>query len=148
MATYQSTAVAAGQSFSGICPPNEVQTVCGIFNITTALAQNDIIELVELPAGATVVGGYLRAVDLDTGTESLDIDIGWAANGTELADPDGFGNLGVWTGDTNNDFPLAGVLYTTGPQTFTNKTKIQAVCNAAANAGGTGKIWCVVQFVK
>lgn len=147
MATFQSDQVRDGKVFSGICPPNQVQTVCGIYNIATALAQNDIVQLVRLPAGATVVGGHLRAVDLDTGTEALDIDIGWAANGVELADPDGFGNLGVWTGDTNNTFQLANVLFTTGPQFFTNETIIQLVCNAVANAGGTGKVWLVVEYV-
>jgi len=147
MATYQSDQVKAGRVFSGICPPTQVQTVCGIFNIATVLAQNDIVELVKLPAGATVVGGHLRAIDIDTGTEALDIDIGWAANGVENADPDGFGNLGVWTGDTNNTFPLAGELFVTGPKKFTNETTIQLVCNAAANAGGTGKVWVVVEFV-
>lgn len=149
MATYRSAQVAAGQVFSGIAPANQVQTVCGIFNITTALAQNDVVKLVTLPAGATVVGGYLQAVDIDTGTEALDIDVGWSAN------PDGFGNLGVWTGDavsgfkpdTGNLFNLGGELFVGGPVSFTAATDIELVCNAAANAGGTGKVWIVVHFI-
>lgn len=147
MATYQSDQVKAGKTFSGIYPPNAVQQVCGVFTIATALAQNDIVQLVRLPAGATVIGGHLRATDIDTGTETLDIDIGWAANGVENADADGFGNLGVWTGDNNNTFPLAGELFASGPVKFTNETIIQLTCNAAAHAGGTGKVWVVVEFV-
>lgn len=146
MATYSTDQVTNKQTYTGAFPSNVVQTVVGVFEISTALAADDVVEMVKLPAGATVVGGYLRATDIDTGTETLDIDVGWAANGTELADPDGFGNLGVWTGDSNNDFELAGVLYTTGPQYFTEETTIQLDVNAAANAGGTGKIWIVVQF--
>lgn len=146
MATYSTSQVTNKQTYSGTVPSNVVQTVVGVFTISTALAADDVVEMVKLPAGATVVGGYLRATDIDTGTETLDIDVGWAANGTEDADPDGFGNLGVWTGDTNNDFELAGVLYTTGPQYFTEETTIQLDVNAAANAGGTGKIWIVVEF--
>lgn len=114
----------------------------------------DIVKLCKLPAGAVVLGGQVRAEDLDTGTEALDIDIGWAANGAEAADPDGFGNLGVWTGDATTDvkpevsnlFPLNGVLKS-GPVTFTKETTIQAVVNVAANAGGTGVIWIRVDYV-
>lgn len=146
MATYSTDQVTNKQTYYGHFPSNVVQQVCGVFEISTALAADDIVEMVKLPAGATVIGGYLRATDIDTGTETLDIDVGWAANGTETADEDGFGNLGVWTGDSNNNFELAGVLYTTGPQYFTEETTIQLDVNAAANAGGTGKIWLVVDF--
>lgn len=141
MATYQTEQVRAGRVFSDIAPKNQVQTVCGVFSIATALAQNDTIELVELPAGATVVGGQLRATDIDTGTEALDIDVGVPG------DADAFGNLGIWTGDTNNTFPLAGELFVSGPQHYSAKTKIILTCNAAANAGGTGKVWIVVEYI-
>lgn len=155
MATFKSSSVEAGQTFSGICPPNVVQRVYGKIAIATNPADGDIYQLVKVPAGATVVGGYVRAIDLDTGTETLDMDIGWAANGSEAADPDGFGNLGVWTGDAvaglkpevGNYFPLMGVLGVSGPQTFTNETVIQVEANAAANAGGTGALWVVVDFI-
>lgn len=146
MATYSTDQVTNKQTYHGNVPSNVVQTVVGVFTITTALAADDVVEMLKLPAGSTVVGGYLRATDIDTGTEALDIDIGWAANGTESANPDGFGNLGVWTGDSNNDFELGGELYVSGPQYFTEETTIQLDVNAAANAGGTGTIWLVVEF--
>lgn len=114
----------------------------------------DIIEFVRLPAGAVVVGGELRGEDIDTGTEALDIDIGWAANGAESADPDGFGNFGVITGDAVTEWkpevsifmPLNGTLKS-GPVTFTRETVVQAVVNAPANAGGTGVLWLRVDYV-
>lgn len=112
----------------------------------------DIFELCWVPAGATVLGGYLQAKDVDTGTEAFDADLGWAANGTEAADPDGFGNFGLWSGDAVTDvrpeagiyYNLGGVLYTTGPQFFTNDTKIQLEVNTAAGTLGGGIVTVVV----
>ncbi len=51
----------------------------------------DVFRICSVPAGATVIGGYLQGKDLDTGTEALDIDVGWIANGVEALDADGFG---------------------------------------------------------
>lgn len=147
MATYQSTQAASGRAHKPLIGSPGVVHACGIFEISTALAADDVVEMVRIPAGATVLGGYLRAMDIDTGVETLDIDIGWAANGVDAADPDGFGNLGVWTGDSNNDFTLGGVLWTAGPKTFSAETVVQLDVNAAANAGGTGTIWLVIEYV-
>ena len=155
MATFTSDQVASGRTPSNIQASGTVQRVYGAIDIATNPTDGDIYELVKLPAGATVVGGYLRGEDLDTGTEALDIDIGWAANGVDSADPDGFGNLGTWTGDAVTGikpeagiyYPLGGVLFSAGPKTFTVETTIQAECNTTANAGGTGYIWAVVDYV-
>jgi hypothetical protein len=127
----------------------------GYYNATAALAQNDIIHFCRVPAGATVIGGYFQAADIDTGTEALDIDIGWAANGAEAVDTDGFGNLGVLDGDVISQFrPVAGIYYpfiniiqTNGYQTFTKETMLTATVNAAANAGGTGMLKLVAHWV-
>lgn len=154
MATYYSDAITSGRTFVPTVGNPGVITACAVFTITTALAQDDVVEMYNLPAGATVVGGWLRANDIDTGTETLDIDIGWAANGVDSADPDGFGNLGTWDGDAVAQLrPEAGVLYalggvlnSTGPKTFTVPTKVQLDVNTAANAGGTGKIWLLIQY--
>lgn len=127
----------------------------GTYEIATNPADGDIYEMCVVPAGAVVVGGMIYADDLDTGTETLDMDVGWAANGSDAADPDGFGNLGVWTGDVTTDvkpvagnmFNLQGVLLTDGPQTFVNETTIQIEANAAAATGGTGTLSLVVYYV-
>lgn len=115
----------------------------------------DIVQFLVLPARSTVIGGWLYGADVDTGTDELDIDIGWAANGVEVADPDGFGNMGVLNGAAITNIkpevgiwrPLAGVLLSTGPQFFTAETKIQGVVNVDAQAGGTGILTLVVHFV-
>lgn len=153
--TFSSTQVSSGRAPSNVQASGTVQRVYGAIDIATNPVVGDIFQLVRLPAGATVVGGYLYAEDLDTGIEALDIDLGWAANGVDAADPDGFGNLGVWTGDAvttikpeaGNYFPFGGVLFTAGPKTFTVETIIQAEANVTANVGGTGYIWAVVDYV-
>ncbi len=128
----------------------------GTYEIAANVEDGDIFEMCKIPAGATVVDGVLYAEDLDTNaTETLDMDVGWAANGSEAADPDGFGNLGVLTGDAVTGYlpegglryPFAGTLLTGGPQTFTNETTIQVEANAAAATGGTGTLTVVVYYV-
>jgi len=127
---------------------------------TETLAANptadDILSMCKVPAGAVVLGGTLFADDLDTNaTETLDIDVGWAANADEVADPDGFGNFGVLTGDAVAEYkpvagiimPLQGVLLTAGPKTFTAETTIIITFIAAAATGGTGQISLTVDYV-
>jgi len=126
----------------------------GYYNASSALS-TDTIEFCKVPAGATVIGGYFQAADIDTGTEALDIDIGWASNGTDAADTDGFGNLGVLDGDVVSQFrPVAGIYYPfiniiqdSGYKTFAAETKIIGTVNVAANMGGTGMLKVVVFYV-
>lgn len=115
----------------------------------------DIYELCRVPAGAVVVGGYMFGDDLDTNaTETLDLDIGWAANGSDAADADGLGNFGAQTTDTVAGikpeagilFPFGGVLITTGPQSFVNETVIQATCVATAATFAAGTLGAVVFY--
>lgn len=118
----------------------------GTYTFTANPTAADIIHFCRVPPRATVFGGFIQGADIDTGTDALDIDIGWAANGVEAADPDGFGNMGVLNGaaitnlkpETGIYRPLGGVLFSTGAQFFTNETIITGTVIAAANAGGTG----------
>ena len=125
----------------------------GTYEHASNLAATTIIEYCRIPKGAVVVGGHFMGDDLDTGTEELDIDIGWAANGVDAADPDGFGNLGVLTGDVSSHVgaagiycPLQGKLFTDGPQTFGAETVVQGVVNTDAATGGTGTTSVVVFY--
>jgi hypothetical protein len=127
----------------------------GVLQCNSALGAADVIEFCRVPAGATVIGGFFQAADIDTGTEALDIDIGWASNGTDVADTDGFGNLGTLDGDVVSMFrPVAGIYYPfiniiqdSGYKTFAAETKIIGTVNTAANAGGTGMLKVVVFYV-
>jgi hypothetical protein len=135
--------------------PNGGGLVCaayGSYAISANVEDGDIWKLCKLPKGAVVLGGNFWATDMDTGTEALDIDVGWAANGAEDASAVGFCNSGVLTGDAITDLAAAGVNYrpfpmTAGPLTFTRETIVQAEANAAAATFATGTIFVVVYYV-
>ena len=139
----------------GTGPGGDLKAVYGEVTIDAATEDGDIFQVCYVPAGATVVGGWILAGDGDTGAEALDIDIGWAANGVDAADPDGFGNLGVWTGDAThggssevgNQLMLGGVLISAGPKTFTANTLIQLETNTAANSGVAMNVTVVVMYL-
>lgn len=119
--------------------------------IDAATEDGDIWQLFRLPAGATVVGGWIMAGDGDTGIEQLDIDLGWAATADEVADPDGLGNLGVWVGAKNsavgNWIPFQGVLQTAGPKTFSAEALIQLETNVAAATGAAMTVTVVALYL-
>lgn len=137
----------------GAGPAFDVKAAWGTVTVDAATEDGDIFKACKVPAGATVIGGWITSGDGDTGLETLDIDIGWAANGVDAADPDGFGNLGVWTGDasktapTGNFFHFLGVLQTVGPKTFTAETTIQLETNAAAATGAAMEVTVVVLYL-
>lgn len=124
----------------------------GTYNIGAATADGDIIKLCRVPRGATVIGGWIIGQDIDTGTEAWDADFGWAANGDEAADPAGFGNFGILSGDAidGNEVGifrhLGGVLRSAGPKTFNAETVLQLEVNTASNAGHTGRVTAVVLY--
>lgn len=141
------------QSSAGVGQAFNVKAAYGTLTVAADTEDGDIFQLVRLPANSTVIGGWLMSGDGDTGIEVLDIDLGWAANGVDAADPDGFGNLGTWTGDasktspTGNHFHMAGVLQTVGPKTFTVPTIIQAETNTAAATGAAMELTLVVLYL-
>jgi len=155
MATLIAANAAATAPVPGLPIPKGAQGVAwGYYSHASNLAATTIIQYCRVPAGATVIGGFFQAVDLDTGTEELDIDIGWAANGTDSADPDGFGNLDVLTGDVSVHLPVAGIwvpfagiIQSAGFKTFAAETVLEAVVNVDAATGGTGISKMVAWYV-
>jgi len=128
----------------------------GTYELAAAPSANDIVEFCRVPKGAVILGGALYADDIDTGTETFEFDVGYAANGVESADPDAFLNSGVVTGDafaTGNLSNVTGVFYPffgvlkDGPLTLSAETVITGTVTAAANAGGTGTVSVVVYYV-
>jgi hypothetical protein len=125
-----------------------VQAAYGSYTLAANPTIADVIEFCRVPAGSVILGGWFRGEDIDTGTETLDIDIGTSA------DPDAFGNFGVLTGDATTDVkPEASILYTlngtlkSGPVSVSSETVIIGTVNAVANAGGTGVLWVCVLYV-
>ena len=151
--TVTAAQAAAGYPVHGSGFGGNAKVAWGTYNIAAATAQNDVIQLCKLPAGATVIGGWLIGQDIDTGTETWDADLGWAANGDENGSTAGLGNFGVISGDAvdGNEAgifrQIGGVIRSAGPKTFNAETIIQLTVNAAANAGGTGRINVIVLYV-
>jgi hypothetical protein len=107
-----------------------------------------------LPDGAVPLGGYYASTDIDTGTETLDIDCGITDNGVDGADPDFFMNGGLESGDAiSADLPLtncANYRPFLGPfpkKQLGAKTLVQLKCNTIAAAGGTGQIMVRVDYM-
>lgn len=115
----------------------------------------DIYNMCKVPAGAVILGGWLRHGDIDTdASETMDIDVGYAANGDVVADPDAFGNFGVQTGDAITGYlpeggvllPFMGVLKD-GPLTLTKETTITVTCVDDPATYTAGTISVVVFYV-
>lgn len=155
MATLTGTRAASTYPVGGAARQGVLQVAWGTYTFTANPTIADVVEFCKVPAGATVIGGFYQGADIDTGTETFDMDIGWAANGTDVADPDGFGNFGVQDGDVVAQFrPVAGIYYPflniiqdSGFKTFAAETKIIGTVVAAAAAGGTGTVKVVVYYV-
>ena len=160
--TLTATRAAAGFPSAHYAGAGVLMCAHGTYEIAANVEDGDIFEMCKVPAGATIVGGYVYADDLDTdATETLDMDIGWAANGGsgtyDSADPDGLGNLGVWVGDAfanpsvsasaGNVIPFSGVLADGDLPTFTAETTIQLEANAAAATFTAGAVSVVVFYV-
>jgi len=138
-----------------------VAAAYGTYAIAAAVEDGDIFEMCKVPAGARLLGGFFYGADIDTGTEALDMDVGWAANGGtgtyDAASTDGLGNLGTLTGDTfalgnlawiaGLMYPLQGLFITGVLPYFTKETTIQIEVNTASAAGHTGSISLVVFYV-
>ncbi len=155
MTTFTATRSLEGFPIGGQGPAQTLKIATGTIEIAINPVAADIYLFCKLPTGSVIVGGHLMGDDLDTNaTETLNMDVGWAANGNEAADPDGLGNFGVLTGDVVAEIkpevsiyiPLGGVLRTTGPQLFTAETQLQAVANVTAATGGTGTLTLVVYY--
>lgn len=163
MAAETLTATRAADTFP-VFQPSGAGIVCAAYG-TYAIAANveagDIFEMCKVPAGAVLLGGAFYGADLDTGTETLDMDVGWAANGGsgtyDAVNLTGLGNFAVLTGDvfaTGNvsnvaglNYPLNGLFATGVLPTFTKETTIQVYANAAAATFAAGTISVVVYYV-
>jgi hypothetical protein len=138
----------------------------GYYDIAANVEDGDIFEMVKVPAGFLLVGGHLAAADLDTGTEALDLDLGWAANGTasaatlalpwgesyadsgNAASATGIINGAVFSGDGVTDVFAAGVnwrpIILPTALWFAAPTMIQVEANAAAATFAAGRLSVVL----
>ena len=160
--TLTATRAAKGFPVAGVGYGGSIKAAYGTYDVAANVEDGDIFEMCRIPAGAVVIGGWFRGDDLDTNaTETLDLDLGWAANGGsgtyDSADPDGLANIGVLTGDAfaagsvanvvSYNYPFNGLLNTGVFPQFTKETVIQIEANAAAATFVAGTISIVVLYV-
>lgn len=139
------------------------------YEIAANVEDGDIFELGYLPPNVMVCGCVFVCDDIDTGTESLDMDVGWAANGGgsatytdsdtgvtytnsgASASPTGFSNAGVLTGDGIAELHTGNqrIQFYPDPLYFSARTKVQIEANAAANAfaAGTAAVYLIYYAV-
>ena len=150
--TLTGSRAAAGVPVSSHGLAGTLRVAYGSYAVAANVEDGDIFELCRLPAGAVVVGGQFWASDMDTGTEALDIDVGYAANGVEAADPDAFVNSGVLSGDVIADLIPAGhnfrpFVMSAGAVALSAETVVQAEANVAAATFAAGTIFVRVDYV-
>jgi hypothetical protein len=157
MTTYTSSAAATTYPIQGGEAGN-VKVAYGSILVPVAATPEaaDTFEFVRLPAGAVVVDGVFYGGLLDDdGTPEIDLDIGWAANGVETADTDGFGNFGPTSFAAVADYkpeadwfryPFGNALKD-GPKAFTNETVLTATCVAVAESAAEATMTMVVRYV-
>jgi hypothetical protein len=128
------------------------------YEIAANVEDGDIFVLGYVPKDSMVIASAFSCDDIDTGTEALDMDVGWAANGGGAAtyyDPDtgvtytnsgenasvsGLHNSGVLTGDGLAESHTGNqrIQFYPDPLYFSEETKIQIEAHVAANAFAAG----------
>lgn len=147
MATVSSTQSATGVPVYRPMGKGAVGFAYGVYEIAAALAKDTIVDFFRLPV-CKVVDGFLKGDDLDTGTETLEIDVGYSGATTALL------NSGVLSGDavaghapgTQIEAHFTGCH--SGPVSITAETLIIGSVTAAAAAGGTGTLYCGAYYVE
>ena len=134
MATYKSGPVEGNQSFKPF-PDGNLGVRYAKFTATTAIAVNDVIQMVDVFAGETVHNIVIKTGDLDTGT-ALVLDVGDGSDADCYIDGSTIGQAGgTDTLDAN-----------TAPKTYTADDTIDVLAQVGPGGGGTGDIdlWVTV----
>ena len=134
MATYTSGPVDGNQSFKPF-PDGNLGIRYAKFTATTAIAVNDVIQMVDVFAGETVHNVKIKTTDLDTGT-ALVLDVGDGSDTDYYIDGSTIGQAG---GSDELDANVA-------PKTYTADDTIDVLAQVGPGGGGTGdiEIWVTV----
>tara|TARA_A100001391_G_scaffold192255_1_gene166353 strand:- start:5429 stop:5836 length:408 start_codon:yes stop_codon:yes gene_type:complete len=128
MATYTSDVVDGNSSFKPF-PSGQMGVRYAKFEATTALALNDVIQMVDVFAGETVHDVVLKVDDLDTGT-ALVLDVGDGGDPDRIIDGSTSGQAG---GVDKTDAAFA-------PYEYSSDDTIDILVQVAPGGGGTGTI--------
>ena len=169
--TLTGSRAAAAVQPSAVNGAGLLQVAYGTYPIlVAALEAADIFKMCKLPKNSLVVGGRFHCADLDTGSETVDIDCGWASNGggsatytgsdgityTNMYDgsaaPAGFVNSGVLTGAVITSVLAAGnnlriFPMTNGPIFFSEDTTVQLQVVATQATPQAGTAYVMVEYV-
>lgn len=147
MSTYYSEAVKSGVRLDSTSPPGIVLARSATFTIAasggdaTALAQNDVIEMVPVPKGAQIVDILTQWSDLDSaGAPTMDVGDGDDPNGY-------FENLDITTAGRAHLASSTVVNYSIGKEYAENDTIDVKIMDASPNAT-SGTINMVVLYKK
>lgn len=112
----------------------------GTYTVTAALALNDVIEMVRIPAGARIIGCMLEATDLDTGgSPAIVLDVGDGSDTDRLIDGATIGQAGGVT----TTMVATGTLYQ-----YTSEDTIDVLVQVAPATGATsGTIELAVWYI-
>lgn len=135
------------EQFNGITPGvgdgGSLKVLYGTYNFATITIINDVVKMFVIPKGFTPLFGQLLGADLDTGSETLELDVGVTGDTTKYLDS------GVITGDTGEPdekitvgimLPLQEELMTVKPTAALADIDCIVTVTAAAAATGTGVI--------
>lgn len=148
MATFTAAQAATTYPIAKPSTANALMCAYGTIEVAANPVAADIYQMCRLPKGAIIHSGVIYSDDLDTNaTETLNLSVGWAANGVDALNASGLGLLGVMGTDTvagakpeaGYNYPLGGTLITDPPLAFGAETIIQVTCvaTAATFAAGT-----------
>ena len=130
------TAPAKGEGMSGNC-----KVVVAEYEITAALALNDVVQMVKVPAGAIVSNVVLATDDLDTnGTPAIVLDVGDGGDTDRYIDGSTVGQAGGITDSSN--LAINGIGYT-----YSVEDTIDVLVQVAPATGATsGTIKLIVSY--
>jgi len=132
MATYKSDMVNGNQSFKPF-PSGALGVRYASFEASTALALNDVIQIVDVFSGETVHKVVIKTDDLDTGTTII-LDVGDGSDVDYYIDGSTVGQAG---GADEIDANVA-------PKEYSADDTIDILVQTAPTGGGKGTIECWV----
>ena len=132
MATYKSDMVSGNQSFKPF-PSGALGVRYAKFEASTALALNDVIQIVDVFSGETVHDVIIKVDDLDTGS-ALVLDVGDGSDTDYYIDGSTVGQAG---GSDEKDANVA-------PKEYSADDTIDILVQVGPGGGGTGTIECWV----
>lgn len=149
MATVTATAALSTSPAYGHGLAQNAKRVSASYEFTSNPAAATTVEMVRVPAGAVITGGWLRGnrIDAATSTAALDVDVGYSD------DTDALGNFGVLAATavagvkpaSDYLYALHGVL-ASGALSLTSETVISLLINASATTFATGKLSLTVDY--